>query len=225
MDWRNCFGLLVVGVIGAASAEAPPLVVVKRQPDPPKSEAMNPPDTSMSSRFEFMGIELGAPVVPECPTEQIPYAGPVYDFKATNGACWTATGMRPTSRTDIVNNESLSIMPVPNKRPTGTRQVTAVVVNGVIEGLTVGTDGYVHAQELFEQLKQKLGTPSLQDEVQVTTGVGAKFSSPRAVWELPNAQVKFNGIVGSVDSGLIVVRTPAEQARDNARQEARAKSF
>jgi len=214
MDWRNCFGLLVVGVIGAASAEVPPLVVVKRQPVAPKSEAMNPPDTSMSSRFEFMGIELGAPVVPECPTEQIPYAGPVYDLKPTNGACWTATGMRPTSRTDIVNNESLSIMPMPNKRPTGTRQVTAVVVNGVIEGLTVGTDGYVHAQELFEQLKQKLGT-----------GVGAKFSSPRAVWELPNAQVKFNGIVGSVDSGLIVVRTPADQARDNARQEARAKSF
>ncbi len=226
MDWRKCYVLLAAGVMGTAWAESPPIVVVKSKTSQQSATLSSPATpTAMPARFEFMGIEVGAPVVPECPTEQIPYAGPVYEFKTASGACWTASGMRPTNRTDVVNNDSLSIMPLANKRPTGTRRVTAIVVNGQIEGLEVETDGYVHAQDLFEQLKQKLGTPTLQDEIQVTTGVGAKFSSPRALWSLPAAHIKFNGIVGTVDSGLIVVRTPAEQEREDARQKQRAKTF
>lgn len=224
MDWRKALLLVACSGVGTANADAPPLVVVKREPI--QADAGSPrAEVPIGTPFEFMGIMVGAPLGPECPQEQIPYAGSVYKLEAAKTACWAALGMQPGARTDTRNNDNLTVVPLSNKRPTGTGSVSAVVVNGVVEGLSVSTDGFVHAQELFEQLKQKLGTPSKQDTVKVISGVGASFTSPRAVWELPGAYVQFNGIVGAVNTGIILVYTDAEKAREQARQQQRAKSF
>ncbi|MBH1622421.1 hypothetical protein [Stenotrophomonas maltophilia] len=224
MDWRKAFVFLAGGVIGAAHAAAQPLVVVKEG-----TKETNPVERSLAATagapFEFMGITLGAPLGPECPREQIPNAGAVYNLGAAKSACWVATGMQPGARTNTINNDLLMVVPLSNKRPTGTGSVTAVVVNGVVEGLTISTDGFVHAQELFEQLKVKLGAPTKHDTVQVVSGVGANFVGPRAVWELPGTYVQFNGIVGAVNSGIILVYTEKGKAREAARQQQRAKSF
>lgn len=61
--------------------------------------------------------------------------------------------------------------------------------------------------------------------MQLVSGVGANFVSPRAVWELPGTYVQFNGIVGAVNSGIILVYTEKGKAREAARQQQRAKSF
>lgn len=226
MDWRRTLVLLAGAMVGSASAQLPPLVVVKKvaaqEGAQPEAAAA---DVATAMPFEFMGITLGAPLVPECPREQIPHAGAVYDLSAIESACWATSSMRPDSKTNTRNNTNLTVVPPSSKRPTGTRQVTASVVDGAVVGLSISTDGFVHAKELFEQLKQKLGEPTLQDEVQVTSGVGATFAAPRAVWELPGAYVKFNGIVQAVNSGLIVVYTPAERARVLAREKENAKTF
>ncbi len=221
MNWWKPLLVMLAGVAGNAHADAPRVAAVTQEP----MKASERPPLPAGVGFEFMGIVLGAPVVPECPQEQIPYAGAVYKLEAAQSACWAATGMRPGSQTDIRNNELLTVVPLSNKRPTGTGSVSAVVVNGVVEGLSISTDGFVHAQELFEQLKQKLGKPSQQDSVQVVSGVGAKFVSPRAVWQLPGVYVQFNGIVGDVNTGIILVYTDAGKAREAARQQQREKSF
>ncbi|MBA0348378.1 hypothetical protein JAK62_19525 [Stenotrophomonas maltophilia] len=224
MDWRKAVVLVAVGVVGTAHAAAPPLVVIKKEATE-SSAVGRSADATAGTPFEFMGITLGAPLGPECPREQIPYAGAVYNLGAAKSACWVAMGMQPGARTDTVNNDLLTLVPLSNKRPTGTGSVTAVVVNGVVEGLTISTDGFVHAQELFEQLKQKLGAPTKHDTVQVVSGVGANFAGPRAVWELPGTYVQFNGIVGAVNTGVIQVFTNTGKAREAARQQQRAKSF
>ncbi|QGL94590.1 hypothetical protein FEO92_20255 [Stenotrophomonas maltophilia] len=224
MDWRKALVLLAGGIIGTAHAAPPPLVVIKKGTDE-TSPVERSIGATAGAPFEFMGITLGAPLGPECPREQIPHAGAVYDLSAAKSACWVAMGMQPGARTNTVNNDLLTVVPLSNKRPIGTGSVTAVIVNGVVEGLTISTDGFVHAQELFEQLKQKLGAPTKHDTVQVVSGVGANFSGPRAVWELPGTYVQFNGIVGAVNSGLIQVYTEKGKAREAARQQQRAKSF
>lgn len=227
MDWRKTLVLVIGSTIGSVSAQAPPpLVVVKEVVGPARAQtSAAAASSSPAATFEFMGINVGAPLVRECAKKHIPYGGAIYDLSASESACWATASMRPSASTNTRNNESLTIVPPSKKRPTGTAQVTASIVDGSVEGLTVLTDGFVHAQQLFEQLKQKLGEPTVQDVVQVTSGVGATFSSPRAVWELPNAYVKYNGIIGEVNSGLILVYTYAEKERVLAREKERAKSF
>ncbi|WP_439449798.1 hypothetical protein [Stenotrophomonas sp. ATs4] len=226
MDLGKALALVAGCVVCNAYAEQPPKLMVK-----PQSIELSKRPTQSQSReadaetFEFMGIGIGAPLVPECPRERLPYAGSVYDLSGRKSACWAANGMRAGSPTDTRNNESLILLPLDSKRPIGTGSVTATVVDGKVEGLTISTDGFAHAQEIFEQLKQKLGKPSLQDTVQVVSGVGANFSSPRAVWELPGVYIRFNGIVGAVNTGLIIVSTDEERKREEARKLQRAKSF
>lgn len=224
MDWRKALVLVAGGLVGAANAQTAPLVAVKREP---VESGVPAPRSALpsSAPFEFMGITLGAPLVPECPKQSMPHAGGVYELGTAKSACWVAPGMRPGARTDLRNNEDLMIVPLANSRPTGTGAVGAMVVNGVVEGLTVSTDGFAHAQELFAQLQQKLGAPTKQDVVHVSSGTGASFSSPRAVWELPGAYVQFNGIVETMNSDVIKVFSDAGRARDLARQKQRAKSF
>lgn len=226
MDWRKAMVILVGASIGTAFAQAPPLVVVKKVAEAPRAQQAAATVVSTGGKpFEFMGIIVGAPLVSECPRSRAPRAEMIYDLSAAQTACWATATMRADSRTDARNNAHLTVVPLGSKRPTGTKEVTASVVDGVVEGLSISTDGFVHSRELFDQLKQKLGEPTLQDEVQVTSGVGATFSSPRAVWDLPDVYVKFNGIIGSVNHGLIVVYTHAEKERALAREQASAKSF
>lgn len=225
MDWRKSLVLLVLGAVGTVDAQTPAPREVKRQ-------AISVENTNTSRRsderpdtgFEFMGIVVGGRLVRECPIEQL-YGGAIYDLSSLESACWATSSMRQSPRPNLRNNDALTVVPVAKKRPTGTRAVTAIVVDGRIEGLRVETDGFQHAQELFEQLQQKLGKPTIQGTSDVVSGVGAKFSSPEAVWNLPNVYVHFSGIVGAIDSGLISVYTPEQQAREAMRQEAQTKSF
>ena len=225
MDWRKSLVLLVLGAVGTVDAQTPAPSEVKRQ-------AISVENTNTSRRsderpdtgFEFMGIVVGGRLVRECPIEQL-YGGAIYDLSSLESACWATSSMRQSPRPNLRNNDALTVVPVAKKRPTGTRAVTAIVVDGRIEGLRVETDGFQHAQELFEQLQQKLGKPTIQGTSDVVSGVGAKFSSPEAVWNLPNVYVHFSGIVGAIDSGLISVYTPEQQAREAMGQEAQTKSF
>lgn len=226
MDLGRALALVAGFLACNAYAEQSPKMVVKRQSIEQIEHAIPPQSrTAEAEPFEFMGIGIGSPLVAECPREQLPYAGSVYNLSGLKSACWAADGMRAGSPTDTTNNDSLILLPLDSKRPTGTGSVRATVVDGKVEGLTISTDGFAHAQEIFEQLKQKLGKPTHQDTVQVVSGVGAKFSSPRALWELPGVYVSFNGIVGAVNTGIIIVRTDEETRREEARALQRAKSF
>nr|WP_313268988.1 hypothetical protein [Stenotrophomonas geniculata] len=232
MEWRKVVVLAVGGLIGSAHAQSGSLPEIKRQTigleSPNKIRKAGAADGGeeavAGTGFEFMGIALGRPLVRECPQERA-YGGNLYNISSRTEACWATFSMRPDPRLNTRNNRSLPIAPMDNKRPTGTHAVTAIVVDGRIEGLNVETDGFRHANELLEQLQQKLGKPTLQETTEVISGVGAKFTSPKAVWDLPDAYVQFNGIVGTVDAGLIVVFTPAQRAREMARQVENAKSF
>ncbi len=225
MEWRKSLVLLALGAIGTVGAQAPAPSEVKRQAiSVEKANTSRRSDERPNTGFEFMGIFVGGRLVRECPVEQL-YGGAIYDLSSLETACWATSNMRQGPRPNLRNNDALTVVPVSKKRPTGTRTVTAVVVDGRIEGLRVETDGFQHAQQLFEQLQQKLGKPTIQGTSDVVSGVGAKFSSPEAVWNLPNVYVHFSGIVGAVDSGLILVYTPEQQAREAARQKAQTKSF
>ena len=219
MDWREVLVLLVGCAAGTASAAD------QRPRFEPIEVSGLPVKVNQAPAFEFMGIEVGGKLGPECPVEHIPYGGAVYKTEAATTACWMASNMRPGSETNLRHNPELSIVPLRNKRPVGTGVVFASVVGGKVEGLTVTTDGFAHAQEIFEQLKLKLGMPTTEDTAQVVSGVGAKFTSPRASWDLPGVQVQFNGIVNAVNTGIITVRTTAEKNREQTRRLQDAKSF
>ncbi len=219
MDWGKVLVLLLVCASGTVAAAD------KRLRFEPIEASGLPAKVNQVPAFEFMGIEVGGRLGPECPMEHIPYGGAVYKTEAATSACWMASNMRPGSETNLRHNPELSIVPVRNKRPVGTGVVFASVVDGKVAGLTVTTDGFAHAQEIFEQLKLKLGKPTTEDTAQVISGVGAKFTSPRASWDLPGVQVQFNGIVNAVNTGIITVRTTAEKNREQARRLQDAKSF
>jgi len=225
MDLRKSLVLLTLGVIGTAGAQTPAPGEVKRQAiSVEKANTSRRSDERPNTGFEFMGIFVGGRLVRECPIERV-YGGAIYDLSSIESACWATMSMRQNPRPNLRDNDALPVVPVDKKRPTGTRSVRAVVVDGRIEGLRVETDGFQHAQQLFEQLQQKLGKPTIQGTSEVVSGVGAKFSSPEAVWNLPEVYVHFSGIVGAIDSGLISIYTPEQQARESARQEAQTKSF
>ena len=225
MDWRKSLVLLALGAVGTVGAQTPDPSEVKRQAiSVEKANTSRRSDERPNNGFEFMGIFVGGRLVRECPVKQL-YGGAIYDLSSLETACWATSDMRQDPRPNLRNNDALTVVPVSKKRPTGTRTVTAVVVDGRIEGLMVETDGFQHAQQLFEQLQQKLGKPTTQGTSDVVSGVGAKFSSPEAVWNLPNVYVRFSGIVGAIDSGLILVYTPEQQAREAQRQKAQTKSF
>lgn len=219
MDWRKGLVLLAGCAMGTATAAD------QRPRFEPIETIGLPAKVNQTPVFEFMGIEVGGALGPECPVEHLPYAGAVYKTDTATTACWMASNMRSGSETNLRNNAELRIVPMSNKRPLGTGAVFASVVGGKVAGLTVSTDGFVHAQEIFEQLKLKLGKPTTEDTVQVVSGVGAKFTSPRASWDLPGVQVQFNGIVNAVNTGIITVRTNAEKTREQARRLQEAKSF
>ncbi|MCF3492643.1 hypothetical protein GUV62_07975 [Stenotrophomonas maltophilia] len=232
MEWRKVAVLAVSGLVGSVHAQSGSHHEIKRQviglevPNKVRKTGTSTgvDEAASATGFEFMGITLGGPLVRECPQEHA-YGGNLYNVASRNSACWATFSMRPDPRLNTRNNRTLPIAPMDNKRPTGTHAVTAIVVDGRIEGLNVETDGFRHANELLGQLKQKLGTPTLQETTEVISGVGARFSSPKAVWDLPDAYVQFNGIVDTVDAGLIVVLTQAQRAREMARQSENEKSF
>ncbi len=156
--------------------------------------------------YDFMGFELGRPMrLRECPSEKIPYAGAVYRLSSADFPCWVAPGMRPGTGSKSAG--LLNVMQSESKRPPGTKEVFLRLVDGQVEGVTVGTDGFVHQQALMDALVRKFGAPSETATEGVSTGVGAQLRRISALWLKPNLRVQFWGIGERIDEGSISVYT------------------
>ncbi len=173
----------------------------------------------------FMGIQVGAKAPSECPTERTPFGTKRYSYSGAPLPCWSAIGGQPGSA-DFTNNgvTTVEIWVSSDSRPLGTAMPTADVVEGRIESISVETTGFKDQESLLEALTKKYGKPVKLEREPVQTGVGAKFDRIHASWKKPDLNVEFFGLLSSITSGVISVRTDAALARFQ-KQYGREKSF
>lgn len=80
--------------------------------------------------------------------------------------------------------------------------------NGVVVGMTIGTNGVIGQEAAYSDLVKKFGAPTKKSMDAIKTVGGASHTSIVASWRLDNLSVSFNGVIGSVSDGIIVIQTP-----------------
>jgi hypothetical protein len=85
--------------------------------------------------------------------------------------------------------------------------VYATVIDGSLEAMKIWTPGYsVQASDL-NILKAKYGTPSSISISREQNSFAAQYENVHARWHRGDVSVAFDGVVGRVDQGLIVIGT------------------
>ena len=83
----------------------------------------------------------------------------------------------------------------------------ALLVGGVLEGVSFDTGGIRRMDFVFEELKDKYGDPSKKTTRVVRNIYGATFDITDAVWVKNNTSVIFIGAGSSIDSGTVKIFT------------------
>jgi hypothetical protein len=83
------------------------------------------------------------------------------------------------------------------------------LIDGNLALLTVTTTGSPSQRTVYRSLVEKYGKPTRSTVEEKSNAMGAKYESIIATWELPDVTVQFYGLLGRVDTGLLMVGTPA----------------
>lgn len=87
----------------------------------------------------------------------------------------------------------------------GTLPPKVTVVNGVVVGLTIFTNGAPGQDEAFAALTKKLGKPRAKQTYKVKTVGGATHDGIEATWKKGDVEITFISIVGNVTNGVVSV--------------------
>lgn len=163
---------------------------------------------------DFMGIELGSKFdLPECQIDRTNYSSHYVrgmDQRVT--PCWQHSILngKPGDYLDHEGSFKVDFVADGSKRPAGVKSnlTSLIVVNGVIEGVAVGTAGLEYQDALLLALQAKFGKPTSLTEDVMENRMGASFSSHEVVWKTPTLEVNFSGMVNRLDFGYISVYTP-----------------
>jgi len=165
------------------------------------------PISIASEPARVFGYEFGKPLqLPTCPYKNI--------FPGSAEVMYDT----PTATTCLEKPHSVNGYGVPVRRlefshadaPTIVKNSSMIVLelNGVLVGIQFFTYG-VKSQELtLDQLTAKYGKPSQINKSTVQNAYGAAFESISAKWVLPSVAVDFNGTVGNLDSGTVIIDSP-----------------
>lgn len=176
---------------------------------------------SASPPMDFLGIGLGQPLtVAECPLEDSRFAS------FTRYKIYVDPALRPCFKSRTAPGQGLSSLP----GGTGTLNLelgavphvidgtfaTVTLVNGAPEKITAFTRGHAVQDQALELLIQKYGKPTELKTEEVQNRMGATFGAMHAEWKLDGLSVLFFGIGTKIDTGYIVVSTPAGEAASEA---------
>ena len=186
------FAALSIAVASAASAQAG-----------------EPAETS------FYGIALARPFtgMPECPKDTN------YDNMYVIQANYPCYQHDKISRigAGLGGDEDLTIMYPSGKYPEMYNGMYLHVVNGVVQGVKLITNGVASQTHDFALLVGKFGPPSSRRTIPMQNRMGATFDVIEASWQRPNGvSMTFKGVVNSLDTGQVNARTPQEVAREKA---------
>lgn len=207
--------LSIAGLLPAPGSDATTGGVTREAVLPPSRAEIG----ARSPSFDFMGIQIGGDLGTSCAIEEI-------ESQRFELPCWIDSDLNndPRRKRHYYGDRDALLVHTPtNKRPVGTGDVSALVLNGRVEAVTVRTDGFAHQEQIFDQLQVKFGKPDSVRRSPVISAVGAKFDSIEAVWILPTGRAEFVGISSQVTRGFIKVysnegfaRASKEAARDAA---------
>lgn len=165
---------------------------------------------SKNADTRVLGIPVGEKfVVPQC-EYIISKHSTIYKDFSPKVTCYTR-GVVPNPKTIstpllnnvVVINFSRDQLPVISK----SFNMSAIVLNEILEGVWFDTNGLAAQREVFELLKSKYGSPSQMNEVEVKNLMGATFSSVHALWDFDNINVTFEGVTTDFKTGRVSVFT------------------
>ena len=81
------------------------------------------------------------------------------------------------------------------------------VIDGKLEGVGFNTIGTRNADTVLDRLKEKYGEPNVFLPRVVQNRLGASFDAFDAAWSGQNLEVHFQSVMGSLDSGLVIIDT------------------
>ena len=151
------------------------------------------------------GQELGARLsVAECPHMPAPNDAVYAD--ATPSGCWE---YKPegTLAKPAPSDGDVSLCFRRDARPEllGEDCATLRIRGGLVVELRAETGGASNEAKAFAALKAKYGRPTATERHPMQNAFGAKYDSTRARWNLGSLTVSFNGVEGTLDSGIAVI--------------------
>jgi hypothetical protein len=164
------------------------------------------------------GQMLGARLsVAECPRMPAPNDAVYAD--ATPSGCWeykpegTLAGPAPTD-----GDVSLCFRRDSRPELLGEDCATLRIRGGLVVEMRAETGGAANEARAFAALRAKYGRPTATERHPMENAFGAKYDSTRARWNLGSLTVAFNGVEGTLDSGIAVVSVQkAEPAAPKAK--------
>ena len=195
----------------------PSLSADKKPAAKPKQSHQLAPAPSL----DLAGLTFGQPItMKECPSEILlrDYRNYKSDMglKPEDKPCWKHTyrgkPLEPLPQSGKVNVIASADYP-------GVKDITAQLVNGSVEGITLITYGKNWQDRIFDNLRQKYGSPSTNETTTEQNMMGAKFSNIVAEWKFTNLSVRFAGIMSDIYTGIVSASTPLGERADEAKRQ------
>ena len=157
--------------------------------------------------LDFYGIEIGKPMTyPECATRTIGVTT-LYPFPfPTEEPCF----MDVTKPGRPVSDGMVNVRwPLERGPKYAAGEIYARIKGGIVQRVSMSTDGAATQQDLFAELTRKFGKPQVNERHAVRTALGAKYTAIKAGWVTGDYVVVFEGIGFTVDGGSLEVYTRA----------------
>jgi len=181
-----------------------------------ENEGSNPLVPSPS--LDILDFIFGQPItINECPS-RMPIKKLEYDLFPSNEKrpCWkhTLSSKAPTS--SLSANEYVSIVVKAEiEYRLHINSIGIKLIDGNIEEVTLYTDGHLFQEDIYNSLVEKYGQPTFREIEKNQNRMGANFNNITAVWRFVDLSVTFSGIVGRIDSGMVIISSSkADRARE-----------
>lgn len=160
---------------------------------------------------DFVGFKVGAavPSLEKCQTMD-------YGIHSSDGetVCWWTTEQPASSASEAVMPDGHYMLEFPQNRvPSGIRSSgSMIVIGGLVERVSLRSNGLASQASLLELLKDKYGEPDKFEWTTMTTRGGESKPSFRSGWLYSDGYIWAEGVTFSLDEGSIRASTPKADA-------------
>lgn len=111
--------------------------------------------------------------------------------------------------TEPITNENITIKFPYSDSPQMVKGsgVSAIVLDGKLEGVSFATSGVTDADDVIASLKEKYGKPLNFIPRKVQNRMGASFDTFIAGWTFDNLDVSFYSVMLNLDEGKVIIDT------------------
>lgn len=95
-----------------------------------------------------------------------------------------------------------------------------IIIDGRLEGITVGTEGLDYYQTIHDALLKKYGEPNEVAHIAEQNRMGATFDNKIEIWRFAGLTVTYIEMIGSLNGGSLEIITDAGRAELERRKKA-----